>query len=100
MPIRTIDEILQTIRTRTEGQTDDETLSFISDVTDTLNDYESRVKDSTDWKSKYEENDKSWREKYKERFFTGSSEEDKQIQEDEEQEKKPMRFEDLFKEVK
>ena len=26
----------------------------------------------TDWKKKYEENDKQWREKYRDRFFSGN----------------------------
>lgn len=95
MAIRTRDEIMEIIRARTEGQTDDETLSFISDVTDTLNDFDSKLKSNTDWKAKYEDNDRSWREKYKERFFTGSSE-DKEIATEGAEEKKPLTYEDLF----
>lgn len=100
MAVRTTAELLEALRTRTEGQTDDDTLAFISDVTDTLNDYQAQVKDNTNWKQKYEDNDKSWREKYKERFFTGSSDSDAEDMKEPQEEKKKLKFEDLFKEVK
>lgn len=70
--VKTKDEILGSIKERLKDDTSDEALSFIEDVTDTINDLEHKAQDETDWKSKYEENDKEWREKYKERFFSGS----------------------------
>lgn len=48
----------------------DESLKIIEDFSDTYNDMETRLADSTDWKAKYEENDKTWRERYRERFFS------------------------------
>ena len=51
--------------------TSDEAMSFIEDMTDTFDDYANRTSDKEDWKTKYEENDKAWREKYKARFFSG-----------------------------
>lgn len=69
--VKTKDEILVSIKERLKDDTSDEALSFIEDVTDTINDLEHKAQDETDWKSKYEENDKEWREKYKERFFSG-----------------------------
>lgn len=81
----------------------DETLSFIEDVTDTLNDYEERVgsNDETEWKQKYNELDASWRKKYRERFFsTGTdAEEVKEEQEkDVKEDSEDISFEDLFEE--
>lgn len=75
----------------------DEAIGLLEDITDTLTDYETRTADSTNWKQKYEDNDKEWRDKYKERFMSGDSSKDEQIIEEEE---KPKRytFEDLFKE--
>lgn len=66
--IRTKDEIMAAITARLGEDTSDEALAFLEDMTDTLSDYEARTADTTDWKSKYEENDASWRKRYAERF--------------------------------
>ena len=98
MAVKTKAEILEAIRSRVGDSTDDETLEFLEDVTDTLTDLETRTSDSTDWKGKYEELDKSWREKYRERFFSSDPEEDKtgneEFEEKEDKEKKT--YESLF----
>lgn len=102
MAIKTKDEILKEIKTRVGDNADDDTISFIENVTDTLNDYETRTKDSTDWKTKYEENDKAWRTKYKDRFFNkkpDADENDDEYNQDDDSDK-PKTFEDLFKEEK
>lgn len=79
----TVEEFLNRIKDRTKDKTDDETLQFIEDATDTLNGL-TENKDDTDWKAKYEENDKQWRQKYKDRFFsTGDSVEENNNAEDE-----------------
>ena len=75
----------------------DEAIGLLEDVTDTLNDYETRTADSTNWKERYETNDKEWREKYKERFMSGDSSTDEVIVEEEEEPKR-YTFEELFKE--
>lgn len=93
--IKTKDEILESLRARVGEDADDETLSFIEDITDTMSDMESRASDSTNWKTKYEENDKEWRKKYRDRFFEGDGGIEPETF-DEPEEKKPMRFEDLF----
>lgn len=73
-------DILEAIKKRIGEDSSDEALSFLEDVTDTLNDYDEKAKgDGTDWKSKYEENDKQWRDRYRERFFSGSSDNDKEL---------------------
>ena len=64
--VKTKDELLASIKDRFKDDTSDETISFIEDVSDTINDLETKASDETDWKSKYEENDKQWREKYTE----------------------------------
>lgn len=93
--VKTKEEILEQIKTRLGEDTSDEALSFIEDITDTLTDYETRTSDTTDWKQKYEDNDKQWRERYKERFFSG----EKVEEEEEEQDvpEPPLSFDDLFK---
>lgn len=71
MAVKTREEIFEAIKTRIGEDTDDETIKFLEDVTDTFYDLESRAKgDGTDWKAKYEENDAEWRKKYTERFYS------------------------------
>ena len=71
MAVKTREEILAELKARVGEQTDDETIAFLEDVTDTLSDLETKAKgDGTDWKAKYEENDAEWRKKYTERFYS------------------------------
>ena len=91
MAVKTIDEIMTKVRERIGEDDSDEAIEFIEDISDTLESF-SNVED---WKTKYEENDKKWREKYRDRFFTSKEEvEEDDIEEPEEKEKK--KFEDLF----
>lgn len=95
MSVRTREEILESIRTRVGEQTDDETIAFLEDVTDTLNDFETRANgDGENWEQRYKDNDAEWRKKYTERFF---SSEPTETHEKEPTETKPKTFEDLFK---
>ncbi len=95
MAIKTKAELLELVKERIGDDTSDEALAIIEDVTDTLDDYETRIADSGDWKARYEQNDADWRKKYKERFFT-PTEEPEEIDEPDEVEEKRT-FEDLFK---
>lgn len=77
MAVKTREEILEELRARVGEQTDDETIAFLEDVTDTLSDLEEKAKgDGTDWKAKYEENDGEWRKKYTERFYSSDPDPD------------------------
>lgn len=69
MAVRTTEEILESIKTRVGDSTEDADLKFLEDVTDTLSDLRSKSEGQEDWKAKYEENDKQWREKYRDRFL-------------------------------
>lgn len=93
MAVRTTEEILESIKTRVGDSTEDADLKFLEDVTDTLSDLRNKSEGQEDWKSKYEENDKQWREKYRDRFFE-KKEEQEEIKEEPET---PKTFEDLFK---
>lgn len=95
MAIKTKAELLKLVKALIGDDTGDEALAIIEDVTDTLDDYETRVADAGDWKARYEKNDAEWRKKYKERFFA-PTEEPEEIDEPEEVEEKRT-FEDLFK---
>lgn len=104
MAVRTKEELMETLKKRIGDGTDDETLSLWEDVSDTFADYETRAAgDGKDWKAMYEENDRAWREKYRDRFFGGEIPPDGM--EDiaspdgrEEDTKPPTRFEELFTE--
>ena len=98
MAVRTKDELLEIIKGRIGDDSSDDTISFLEDITDTLSDYEEKVtnSDTEDWKTKYEENDKMWREKYRERFF--SKEVEKEDEDVEEDEVKSLSYDDLFEE--
>ena len=98
MAIKTKDEILASIKEKFADDFSDETISFIEDVSDTLSDYETKANgDGTDWKAEAKRIDNEWREKYKARFFSGSKEDEPDI-EPEFDEPKQLKFEDLFKE--
>lgn len=98
MAVKTREEILESFKTRLGENPDDESISFLEDFTDTLDDFEKRAKgDGTDWKSKYEENDANWRKKYTERFF--SVEPEPEPEPKPEPDDTPRTFSDLFKEI-
>lgn len=96
MAVKTREEILAEVKARFGEQTDDETIAFLEDVSDTLTDLETNAKgDGTDWKAKYEENDAEWRKKYTERFY--SSDPDPDTEQDESDDAtKPKTFAELF----
>lgn len=73
--IRTKNELLEAVRNMLTDSTTDEALALLEDVSDTLDNAEDR--ESENWKEKYEELDKSWREKYRDRFFSGGKDDDR-----------------------
>lgn len=100
MAVKTREEILKNFKTILGENPDDESVSFLEDVTDTLDDFEKRVNgDGTDWKSKYEENDANWRKKYTERFFSDEPEPNPKPEPKPEPDDTPRTFSDLFKEI-
>jgi hypothetical protein len=67
-------EFMAKLKTFIGDRTDDDAISFIEDCKDTITD------DKDEWKQKYddvvkekEELDKTWRQKYTERFFSSDS---------------------------
>lgn len=106
MAVKSKEDILSAIKDKFKDDTTDSTLSFIEDVSDTINDLESKASGEQNWKQKYEDNDKQWREKYKERFFSGAPAKKEEQEEEQVPEEKvpgyrddgtPMSFNDLFK---
>lgn len=95
MAIKSKQEILDEIGLLVGTETSDEVLAVIEDVTDTIDDYERKLGDGTDWEAKYNELDNEWREKYKARFFEGDDEAEAE-DEEAEAEDEILTYDDLF----
>lgn len=92
MAIKSLDDILGQANTLMPDNTSDEYLSFVEDITDTINANANNEYN----KEKYDALDAQWRQRYKERFLSGKpSEEDDDF---EEEKPKPLTYENLFKE--
>ena len=85
------DELVEKVKKYIGDRTDDETIEIIEDITDSID-----SSDADEWKRKYEENDKMWRDKYVSRFFDKKEEYLEQPTEDEEEEEEYNSYEDLF----
>lgn len=101
--VKSKEELIEEVRAVVGDDTSDNVIALIENVTDTMTELEKS--DGEEWKQKYEENDKMWREKYISRFTEGTTEPTTEPTEptteptadDEEKEKT---FEDLFVEEK
>lgn len=85
------DELIEKVKKYVGDRTDDETIEIIEDITDSID-----TSDSDEWRQKYEENDKMWRDKYVSRFFDKKAEDLETPTEYEEEEKEYNSYEDLF----
>lgn len=81
-------EIMEATKQILGDRKDDEALTYLENLSDTLEE-----SDGEDWKEKYNELDKSWRERYAQRFFDGKKTEPITVEKDENQ----LTFENLFK---
>lgn len=84
------DELIEKVKKYVGNRTDDETIEIIEDITDSID-----ASDADEWRQKYEENDKMWRDKYVSRFFD-KKEEDLENPNEHEEEKEYNSYEDLF----
>lgn len=96
MSVVTKDSILESVKTLVGETPTDEGLALMENISDTYADLESRVNDTEDWKTKYEENDKQWRQKYTERFSSGNDLEVEQEDDLDDEPPEPTSFEELF----
>lgn len=87
------DELIEKVRKYVGDRNDDETIEIIEDISDSID-----SSDADEWKQKYEENDKMWRDKYISRFVEKKEDELDTPTEHEEEEKEYNSFEDLFEE--
>lgn len=97
MAVRTREEILESLRSRFGDDPTDDDIAMLEDITDTFTDFEEKTSDATNWKNKYEENDKAWKKKYSDRFFSKDGDGNDNPGDSGEPEDKPMKtFDDLF----
>lgn len=89
----TKNELIEKVRKYVGDRTDDETIEIIEDISDSID-----SSDADEWKQKFEENDKMWRDKYISRFLEKKEDEPDTPTEHEEEEKEYNSFEDLFEE--
>lgn len=98
MAVLTKEELLNSLKGFMGEEADDERLTFLENVQDTMTDLETRTQ--VNWQQKYEENDRAWRQRYRDRFFSeGTDQVDEDLSLPEPEKPKPLRFEDLFKEI-
>lgn len=91
------EELMNKLKARIGDDTSDEAIQLLEDVSDTLTDYEEKVKgDGTDWKAESERIDKEWRERYIARFNGAEQVEEEPLVPKEEP--KNYTYENLFKE--
>lgn len=89
------DELLKAAQTMIGDRTDDDALLFLDNFNDTLDAYA----DQMNWREKYEENDRMWRERYRDRFFGDNVESDIENEEQDDDDKE-LTYEKLFEEEK
>lgn len=87
------DELIEKVKKYVGDRTDDETIEIIEDISDSVD-----SSGADEWKQKYEDNDKMWRDKYISRFVEKKEDELDTPTEHEEDEKEYSSFEDLFEE--
>lgn len=95
MAIVSKEDLIKRLSEKFGDDNSDEVIQLTEDLSDTLNDFDSRINDTEDWKAKFEENDNMWRKKYKDRFLEPSDNEE-EIHEQDEDENRNVTFNDLF----
>ena len=96
MAVKTKEEILERIRGRFGDEPSDDDIAMLEDITDTFTDFEEKTSDATNWKNKYEENDKAWKKKYSDRFFSKDDGKDDPGEPEGPDDKAMKTFDDLF----
>lgn len=85
------DELIEKVKKYIGDRTDDETIEIIEDISDSID-----SSDADEWKQKYEDNDKMWRDRYIARFVEKKEDEVDTPPEEEEEKKDYDFYADLF----
>lgn len=96
MAIVSKEDLIKRLSEKFGNDNSDEVIQLTEDLSDTLNDFDSRIKDTEDWKTKFEENDNMWRKKYKDRFLESTDGNDNESHEQDDDENTSVTFNDLF----
>jgi len=100
MPKFTKDDIMNKLKEHFKDDNSDEAIALISDISDYIDEVETET--SENWKEKYEQNDAEWRQKYKDRFFSGSDKDDPandpEVLKGDDKSAEALTFDKLFKE--
>ena len=99
MSVLNHDEIFDALNARVGEDSSPEAIKFIEDMTDTISDLEQRANgDGINWEERYYQLDESWKQKYKERFFSGGTHIIPETNTEEQKAKNPTEItvEDLF----
>lgn len=91
MAVKTREEIIASINSIIGDNNSDEALQLLTDVRDTIGN-ETDAQRITELENQLKEQDATWRKKYRDAFLNGADESF-----EEEVNKPPRRFEDLFK---
>lgn len=62
------EQLMQRISDRIGDSTTDEDIALLEDVADTYDDLRGRVDSDIDWETRYNELDRTWRQRYVDRF--------------------------------
>lgn len=90
--VRTQEELLKSVNDMATEENKEAITALMEDIADTI---DSR---SEDWKTKYEESEKNWEKRYRERFLSGGEETDRKESLDPPDTKPRYKtFEELFK---
>lgn len=104
MSILSREQLFEKVKDKFKDDTNDDTLELIADITDTFNNLETETTKIEELKTELKNNDKKWREKYKNRFFSTKDNDDNEGAEDEDDdsaiESRNLSYENLFTEVK
>lgn len=91
MAIKTSEEIITSLNTILGDNNSDEALELLTDIRDTIGS-QTDAQRVTELEQQLKDQDATWRKKYREAFLNGADESF-----EEEENKPPKRFEDLFK---
>ena len=90
------EDFTKAITTVIGDRSDEDSVKFIEDMTDTYNGLEADKNVSvTEWEQKYNALNETWSKRYKDRFLSGSDEQ--QNNDNHETDNEPKTYNDLFK---
>lgn len=88
MAVKSKEELIESLKAVLGEEADDNSLTLLEDVADTFD------ANQLDWKQKYDDLDRDWRKRYRDRFFEDTDDSDEFSKEEEP--KKKLTYADLF----